>query len=141
MFKTRYSRIRIAAASLFPLTRLRSRQIGFAGACCIVPLLLSSGVQAQKPQGKGKPGSATTRPKPAIAIGRTLFQKNCSPCHGAAGQGGEGPSLQKMTLTDAIISRTIRKGVKGEMPAFGSKFKAADMKALTAFVYSIQVSR
>jgi mono/diheme cytochrome c family protein len=113
---------------------------GLAGALGIVSLALPWSVQAQKPQGKGKPGTATTRPKAAIETGRILFQKNCSLCHGASGQGGEGPNLQKMTLTNATISTTIKKGIKGEMPAFGSKFKDADIKALAAFVHSIKAS-
>jgi cytochrome c oxidase cbb3-type subunit 3 len=73
-----------------------------------------------------------------IQTGHTLFVQNCSSCHGSSGQGGEGPNLQKMTLTHATISTTIKEGVAGEMPVFGRKFKEADVKALTAFVRSIQ---
>ena len=138
MYKTRYARLFAAAQSFSALTCLRSLPLGLAGACCIVSLVLPCSVKAQKPQGKGKLKSGTPPPKPAMETGRALFQKNCSPCHGATGQGGEGPNLQKITLTDAVISTTIKKGVKGEMPAFGNKFKEADIKALTAFVHSLK---
>lgn len=141
MLKTRYARLSAAAQSLSTLTRLRLLQIGLVGALCILPLALPLSVRAQKPQGKAKPRTATTPPKAAVETGRALFQKNCSPCHGATGQGGEGPNLQKLTLTHAVISTTIKKGVKGEMPAFGSKFKEADVKALTAFVHSIKAPK
>ena len=107
-------------------TRLRPAQMGLVGALSMLPLVLPFSVRAQKPQDKGKPGPATASPKETIKTGRTLFVKNCSPCHGSSGQGGEGPNLQKMTLTDATIGTTIKKGVKGEMPAFGSKFKDGD---------------
>ena len=111
---------------------------GIVGVLSILPLLLAGSVQAQKPQGNRKPGTAAAGSKASISAGHTLFVKNCSPCHGASGQGSEGPSLQKLTLSDTAIATTIKKGVKGEMPAFGSKFKDADIKALTAFLHSIK---
>jgi mono/diheme cytochrome c family protein len=107
-------------------------------ALSIVPLILPFGVQAQKSQGKGKPGPAGGSSKAIVKTGRTLFVKNCSPCHGSTGQGGEGPNLQKMKLTDSTIGATIKNGIKEEMPAFGKKLKGADVKALTVFVHSIE---
>jgi mono/diheme cytochrome c family protein len=138
MSKTPLPKLSTTARILSEVSRLRTLRVGLVGALGILPLVLPFSVWAQKPQGKGQPGPAAAGPKEAIKTGRTLFVKNCSPCHGSSGQGGEGPNLQKMTLTDATIGTTIKKGVKGEMPAFGSKFKEGDVKALTAFVRSIE---
>ena len=138
MFKRYHAGLSANMRTLSMFTRLRPAQMGFVGALSILPLVLPFSVRAQKPQGKGKPAPATASPKETIKTGRTLFVKNCSPCHGSSGQGGEGPNLQKMTLSDATIGTTIKKGVKGEMPAFGSKFKEAEVKALTAFVHSTE---
>jgi cytochrome c550 len=112
--------------------------MGLVGALSILPVVLPLSVRAQNPQGKGNPAAPVADPKKDIEAGRTLFVKNCSLCHGTSGQGGEGPNLQKLTLTDATIVATIKKGVKGEMPAFGSKFKDPDLKALAAFIHSIE---
>jgi mono/diheme cytochrome c family protein len=116
------------------IQRIRVR----AGALCIMVLILPLTVQAQNPQTNGKQKPAAGSSKAALDAGRTLFVKNCSPCHGANGQGGEGPSLQKLTMTDPTIATTIKNGIKGEMPAFGSKFKDADIKALTLFIHSLK---
>jgi mono/diheme cytochrome c family protein len=113
-------------------------QMGLVGALSTLPLVLPLSVRAHNPQGKGKSAPAAADPKKDIETGHTLFVKNCSLCHGSSGQGGEGPNLQKLTLTDATIITTIKKGVKGEMPAFGSKFKDPDLKALAAFIHSVE---
>ena len=138
MSKTHLARLSTITRILSAFTRLRPVQMGLIGAFSILPLVLPFSIQAQKPQGKGKSGPATAGSKATVNIGRTLFVQNCSSCHGSSGQGGEGPNLQKLTLTDATIGTTIKKGVKGEMPAFGSKFKEADVKALSAFIHSIE---
>ncbi len=122
----------------FTCIRFRRISRGLCGALCLLPLLHTDFVEAQKPQGKPKPHTPPTKAKASSTAGHTLFLQNCSPCHGAKGQGGEGPNLQVLTLSDALISTTIKKGIKGEMPAFGSKFKDADVKALTAYIHSIK---
>ncbi len=137
MLKTCHARSSTSVWIRFACTR-RPLQMGVACGLYILLIALTHSVRAQKPQGKGKHGPAAADPKASVNAGHTLFQKNCSPCHGANGQGGEGPNLQKLKLTDAIIGTTIKKGVKGEMPAFGNKFKEADVRALTAFVHSIE---
>jgi mono/diheme cytochrome c family protein len=136
MFKTPPVRLSILMRKLATFLCHPPLHRGIVGGLCILSLALPGSVQAQKPQGKGKqsPGSS----KAVISAGHTLFVKNCSICHGASGQGSEGPSLQKLTISDAAIGSTIKNGIKGEMPAFGNKFKDAEIKSLAAFIHSIK---
>lgn len=97
---------------------------------------------------------AMVRPKTAIASGATerlvippagtpqrqgydLFLMNCAHCHGHDAQGDEGPDLHGVTKSDARIASIIKNGVKGEMPKFGSKLTDGDVRALIAFVRSL----
>jgi mono/diheme cytochrome c family protein len=138
MFKTHPVRLSILMRKFGTFLCHPPLQRGIVGVLCILPLMLPNSVQAQKPQGKGKQGSGAGSSKAIISAGKTLFVKNCSICHGASGQGSEGPSLQKLTMSDAAIGTTIKNGIKGEMPAFGTKFKDTEIKALTAFIHSIK---
>jgi len=72
------------------------------------------------------------------AKGRNLFTKNCAACHGSTGQGGEGPNLHGLKLSDGKITSTINDGFKGEMPAFKSKLKSTDIRALIAYIRSLK---
>jgi len=68
----------------------------------------------------GNPGFS----QPAsYAIGKLLFQTNCSRCHGMKGTGGEGPNLALPVLnraaTDEAFSSIIENGIAGTgMPSF-----------------------
>jgi cbb3-type cytochrome c oxidase subunit III len=58
------------------------------------------------------------------AEGERLYAANCASCHGAAGEGGEGPALANRVLlaaaTDTYLVETIRAGRTGTaMAAFG----------------------
>lgn len=70
--------------------------------------------------------------------GRDLFLRNCAHCHGDDARGDEGPDLHDLKKTDARISKIINQGIKGEMPAFGSKLNDADVKALIAFLRTLK---
>ena len=72
------------------------------------------------------------------AQGHTLFLTNCSPCHGANAEGDDGPNLHKKNLPDTFIASAVKSGFKDEMPPFGKKLSAADVKALVAYVHSLQ---
>jgi mono/diheme cytochrome c family protein len=57
--------------------------------------------------------------------GARLFGEACASCHGAAGEGKEGPALANRGLlaaaTDTYLVETIRRGRRGtSMPAFGA---------------------
>jgi cytochrome c oxidase cbb3-type subunit III len=77
----------------------------------------------------------------AIQEGASLFRSNCSPCHGANGQGGgRGPDLTTGRWihgsSDAEIFATITRGVPGtEMPA--NTFEDSETWAIIAYVRSL----
>jgi cbb3-type cytochrome c oxidase subunit III len=70
-------------------------------------------------------GGITPRPDPKpprwvrgdVRAGESLFQANCSGCHGRTGAGGEGPALVNAVLlgaaTDTYLVETIRTGRRG----------------------------
>lgn len=57
---------------------------------------------------------------PDAALGRRLFDSQCSICHGVGGSGGRGPSLNRPKLAKAPDTDTLRtviaKGIEPEMP-------------------------
>ena len=73
-----------------------------------------------------------------VAAGQSLFAQACVSCHGAKGQGGFGPSLYNSDQSDAKIGLIIKNGVKGKMPAFGSKYADPQVQALTAYIRSLK---
>ena len=101
----------------------------------IATLILSTAVfgvalSAQTPPSKEKLKQVPT--------GKALFTKSCVRCHGANGKGGEGPKLKGITMSDARITKMIKNGKPGEMPAFGDKLKAAQIKAIVAYLHSLK---
>jgi alcohol dehydrogenase (cytochrome c) len=46
--------------------------------------------------------------------GATLYKSKCAMCHGAAGEGKIGPSLQKTSLSTAQIADLVSKGAAGK---------------------------
>ena len=69
----------------------------------------------------------------SISKGRALFLANCTACHGNDGKSQVDvvsnatdltePTLYHSGTTDADIERSIRDGIGGVMPAWGSVFK------------------
>ena len=87
------------------------------------------------------PAIATRGPAVAAAEierGRKLFLQNCAHCHGDDARGEEGPDLHGVKKSDSRIANLIQNGIPGEMPRFGSKLDPADVRALIAFVRSLQ---
>lgn len=79
-------------------------------------------------------------PPPApelVRSGRTLFLASCAHCHGADAHGDEGPDLHGVQVSDRYIANVIARGIKGEMPAFAKKHGEADVRALIAYVRSL----
>jgi len=72
------------------------------------------------------------------ARGRNLFERNCAHCHGDDARGDEGPDLHSLKKSDARITKVVTQGIKGEMPAFGSKLNDTDVKALIAFLRTLK---
>ena len=46
--------------------------------------------------------------------GATLYKTKCAGCHGAAGEGKVGPSLQKTTLSQQQIADVLTNGAPGK---------------------------
>src|SRR5581483_10375958 len=57
-----------------------------------------------------------------VEKGRHLFLLNCAHCHGDDAKGDEGPNLYEGSKNETRIRKVVTQGIKGEMPAFGSKF-------------------
>ena len=70
--------------------------------------------------------------------GQNLFERNCAHCHGDDARGDEGPDLHDLKKSDARITKIATQGIKGEMPAFGSKLKDTDIQALIAFLRTLK---
>jgi len=73
-----------------------------------------------------------------LVQGHQFFTLSCASCHGASGQGAFGPALQGEKKSDAQVAAIITAGVKGRMPAFGSKYNATQVQALVAYTRSLQ---
>lgn len=46
--------------------------------------------------------------------GAALYKSKCAMCHGAAGEGKVGPSLQKASMSEAQIDELLTKGEAGK---------------------------
>ncbi|HLK14640.1 MAG TPA: cytochrome c [Fimbriimonadaceae bacterium] len=90
------------------------------------------------------PIGAASAPKPSskaklIKAGKALYVKNCQTCHAADGKGTtDAPKLAGIKASDARITKMIRNGKQGQMPAFRGKLKDADIKALIAYLRSLK---
>ncbi len=73
-----------------------------------------------------------------LVQGRQFFTQSCASCHGANGQGAFGPAVRGEKKSDAQVAAIITAGVKGRMPAFGSKYNGQQTQALVAYVRSLQ---
>jgi cytochrome c oxidase cbb3-type subunit 3 len=90
--------------------------------------------------------AATLATPEMIAAGQKLFGIACATCHGKTAQGTRmAPALYNKTFLsqtpDAAIEQIIANGVPGTaMPAWGGRLTDADLKALTAFLRSLEPS-
>jgi len=83
--------------------------------------------------GNGVPSPEETEPRRWVKgdaqAGARLFTDACASCHGAKGEGKEGPALHNQGLltnaTDRYLVETIRRGRRGtSMPTFGASSTA-----------------
>jgi putative heme-binding domain-containing protein len=80
----------------------------------------------------------------AAEAGKKLFDSNCAGCHGLDARGGEhapniatNPELQRMS--DEQLFRTVHDGAaSGSMPAFGAILRDDKIKAVGAYLRSLQ---
>jgi mono/diheme cytochrome c family protein len=89
-----------------------------------------------------------------LGVGREVYGRVCSACHGATGAGGVGPDLGQVTATFPSCADHVRwitlgserwksevgptygadgKDVKGQMPAFESILTATEIEHVAAF--------
>jgi cytochrome c oxidase subunit II len=69
---------------------------------------------------------------PAAGLGKQLFEGVCAKCHGLAGQGYIGPSLQVQT-NPVTLAQTVRNGV-GLMPPVGKDWTTREVASVVAYV-------
>lgn len=128
--------------------RLRKARIRFSGVrrfLLFALLLLStfaSGIQNSRAQ---QPVSPKRRvPPDATETGKKLFDSNCAGCHGLDARGGEhapniatSPELER--LPDEQLFRIVHDGAaSGSMPAFGGVLSDDQIKAVAAYLRSLQ---
>lgn len=86
----------------------------------------------------GAPAAAT--PEPSIDLGRRVFEKSCSVCHGANAKGGRAPNLTgplRHGGTDEEILRNILGGISGtSMPPFSMPDEEG--RAILAYLRSLR---
>jgi mono/diheme cytochrome c family protein len=73
-----------------------------------------------------------------VAQGHQFYDMSCSHCHGDDATGDEGPDLHNLTISNARIAATIKKGVKGEMPTFAKKYDDKQISALVSYLRSLR---
>jgi putative heme-binding domain-containing protein len=79
-----------------------------------------------------------------LAMGQKLFERRCTQCHGAQGEGGRGVNLTtgeyRLGGSDRELYLTLRNGVSDtEMP--GSRSKPIDLWRLVAYVRQLGSAR
>ena len=80
------------------------------------------------------------------SLGRSVFTRSCSVCHGADGQGTAlakaltGP--RQHARTEAAAIQVIRNGIKGTtMAPFGTALKDEEIRAVARYVMTLKASR
>ena len=81
---------------------------------------------------------AASSPSEEAKRGQNLFERNCAHCHGDDARGDEGPDLHGLKKSDARITKVVTQGIKGEMPAFGSKLNDTDINALIVYLRTLK---
>ncbi len=73
--------------------------------------------------------------------GATLYKSKCAMCHGAAGEGKVGPSLQKISMSEAQIADLLANGAAGKKAPHSkavSGVTADQAKAIATYVVSLK---
>jgi mono/diheme cytochrome c family protein len=83
--------------------------------------------------------SLETSASSELAIqGHEFFEMSCSQCHGDDAHGDEGPDLHNLTISNARITATIKKGIKGEMPTFAKKYNDRQIESLVSYLRTLR---
>ncbi|TMH57467.1 MAG: cytochrome c [Betaproteobacteria bacterium] len=90
------------------------------------------------PQVPDKPGPMQSGRHTDFDVNQ-LFASTCGWCHLKGGrEAGKGPKLAGTQLTDSEIIARIRNGKPGQMPAFGSAFNDAQLKAIVGYIRELK---
>ncbi len=98
---------------------------------------------------KAMPGSTAPAPSPGLSSeivtspelvsqGHEFYEMSCSQCHADDATGDEGPSLHNLSISNARIAATVKKGIKGEMPSFVKKYDDRQIAALVSYLRSLR---
>jgi mono/diheme cytochrome c family protein len=73
--------------------------------------------------------------------GAALYKSKCAMCHGAAGEGKSGPSLQKTAMTQAQVDELLTKGAAGKKAPHAkamASLSAEQATAVSTFVATLK---
>lgn len=73
-----------------------------------------------------------------VEQGRSFYNMSCSHCHADDATGDEGPNLHNLSISNAHIAATIKKGIKGQMPSFSKKYDDSQIAALISYLRSLR---
>jgi mono/diheme cytochrome c family protein len=97
----------------------------------------SSAAPTEMSSGGGLSSEIVATPE-LIAQGQGFYGTSCSECHGDDATGDEGPDLHNLSISNARIAATIKRGIKGEMPTFAKKYDDKQIAALVAYLRTLQ---
>jgi len=72
-----------------------------------------------------------------IALGKTLWQKQCRHCHGASAYPGKAPKLKPYKYKPEFVYKRVTNGFR-KMPAWKSVFSTEERRAIVTYVMSNQ---
>ena len=102
---------------------------------------IGSAVRGAAPAAAAAPPPDATNPlagsAAAVADGRALYDANCASCHGAAGKGDIGASLEEYDADDPDFYTIIAQGYEGEMPGFAAQLDRRQIWSIVTYVRSL----
>ena len=70
--------------------------------------------------------------------GKNLFKRTCVFCHAKGGRkAGKGPKLANSRRSDEYMFKRIFAGKRSRMPGFGKAFSDAEIRAIIAYIRSL----
>ncbi len=73
-----------------------------------------------------------------VAEGHQFYAMSCSHCHGDDATGDEGPNLHNLFISNTRIAKTIKNGIKGQMPTFAKKYDDKQVAALVSYLRTLR---
>lgn len=103
------------------------------------PIKMMTGSATAPTTASSQPASSEIAATPELVNqGRQFYEMTCAQCHGDDAHGDEGPDLHNLSISNARIATTIKKGIKGEMPTFAKKYNDAQIAALISYLRSLR---